>query len=600
MKKLYNKPEMKKSMIALLLILISASCTPGADTGIAETYIHDIQGCNHTSPFAGKKVSNIRGVVTQKISNGFFMQSVEVDQMDCSSEGIFVFTRDYPSVMVGDLVMVDGKVEEYNSGKEEDHQLTQTEIIEPNFEVIQTGVDVSEPILLNDLMRLRPDTVIENDGMSDFDIQQDGLDFYESLESMLVEIDQAIVVGAKNSYNEIVVIPASEAQNNILSIQGALLETAVDRNPERLVIKLPENDERNINIGDRITTPIIGIMYYSYDNYKLLSLNPIEVTKANPTITPFEKHANGLSIATYNLENLSPFDHENRISAFANQIVAILSSPDILVLNEVMDDSGSVDDGEVTADRNLQRLLNAIIDQGGPVYEFSYIDPENNQDGGIAGGNIRCVLLYRIDQGIKLAEPVNQDEDLLVLHDRLLVRSNPMRIGIREAIFKNSRKPVLWLLEKENKQFLVIGIHSLSKGTNDPEWGNQQPPEQPSDTTRIGQAKMINAFVDEILSQNGSFPVFIAGDANDVPWSETMRSLTGPYLLNVSDFEDEEERYTYIFEGNAQLIDQILINKNLAVNIIQARYMHLNTWMNDMEKLSDHDPVIVEVELNQD
>ena len=591
---------MKKTIIALILILITASCSPKAAPGISETHIHDIQGCSHTSPFAGKQVSNVRGIVTHKISNGFFVQSDKTDDLDCSSEGIFVFTRDYPSVMVGDLVMVDGKVEEFNSGKMEEYQLTQTEIVDSSYEVIQTGVEVPMPILLDDLVGLRPESIIENDSMSDFDIRQDGLDFYESLESMLVEIDQAIVVGARNTYNEIVVIPASEVTNNILSMQGALLETAEDRNPEKLMIKMPGSDQMDLNIGDQITTPIIGVMSYSYDNYKLLSLNPFEVKNANPFMNPFEKQVDGLTIATYNLENLSPFDDDHRIGAFAGQIVDDLASPDILVLNEVMDDSGSMDDGEVAADQNLQRLVDAIIDQGGPVYEYSYINPGNNQDGGLAGGNIRCVLLYRSDQGISLVEPVNQNKELIIQNGRLMVRSNPLRIGIYDSVFQNSRKPVAWFLEKEDQQFVVIGIHLLSQGTNDPEWGSRQPPEQPSDATRIGQAMLINKFVEEILSLNKNFPVFVVGDANDVPWSETIQILMGESLVNVSDFEDENERYSYIFEGNAQLIDQILINKYLAVNIIQARYMHLNTWMNDMQQLSDHDPVIVEVELTQD
>lgn len=587
---------MRKSIIAIFVILLLASCVPGEDSDPIDTHIHEIQGCSHVSPLVGTKVSNVRGVVTHKISNGFYLQGQDEDELDCSSEGVFVFTRDFPSVMVGDLVMVEGEVAEFNSGEVEEYQLSQTEIINPRIDVIQDNYELPEPILLDDLVDQRPMTVIEDDDMADFDINQGGLDFYESIEAMLVEIDQAIVVGPKNEYNEIVVIPEAARSVNSISTQGALIETDGDQNPERLVIKLAETDKDEIRVGDQLKSPVIGIMSYSYGNYKLLSLNPIEINNASFTIIPFEKVGNGLSIATYNLENLSPYDSLNRVEEIARQIVEMLSSPDVLLLNEVMDDSGSVDDGETGADQNLQRLVNAIIDQGGPEYEFSYISPANNQDGGLAGGNIRSVLLYRLDQGVRLVNPSTGITDIAYQDGQFKIHSNPLRIGNKMTAFSNSRKPSVWLLEKNNQQFFVIGVHLISQGTNAPDWGSQQPPERPSDRQRIDQARALNEFIGDILSSEPDIPIFVVGDMNDDPWSESMQTLVGESLMSASTFDAVDERYSYIFEGNAQLIDQILINKNLARNIIQARYMHLNTYLNSSDQLSDHDPVVVEVE----
>ncbi len=40
-----------------------------------------------------------------------------------------------------------------------------------------------------------------------FDPDEDGIDFFESLESMLASVGGGIVVGSRNTYNEVVIIP---------------------------------------------------------------------------------------------------------------------------------------------------------------------------------------------------------------------------------------------------------------------------------------------------------------------------------------------------------------------------------------------------------
>ena len=71
--------------------------------------IHDLQGCTHRSPYEGKYVSSVRGLVTWKDEQGFFMQGANPDDKECTSEGIYVFTQQYSGVIPGDLVTVNGK-----------------------------------------------------------------------------------------------------------------------------------------------------------------------------------------------------------------------------------------------------------------------------------------------------------------------------------------------------------------------------------------------------------------------------------------------------------------------------------------------------------
>ncbi len=47
-----------------------------------------------------------------------------------------------------------------------------------------------------------------------------------------------------------------------------------------------------------------------------------------------------------------------------------MRSPDIVGLQEVQDGSGSTDDGVTSAAATLQMLVDEIVAQGGPNYEF--------------------------------------------------------------------------------------------------------------------------------------------------------------------------------------------------------------------------------------
>lgn len=361
---------MIKQNVSSLLMLLMVSCAPFDAREKAAINIHDIQGCAHLSPYDGKDVNKIQGIVTHKVSNGFTMQNLNPDEKACTSEGIFIFTGEYPSVLSGDFVEVDGRVDEYFSGSTEDFNLSQTEIIADEIHILQSDQPLPKPILLDEFSDLIPDKVVENDAMDKFDIQEDGLDFFESLESMLIEIDQAIVVAPKNEYNEIVLLPEAFIKLNILSKQGALLQTETDMNPEKMMVKLPSTYDDTVNTGNYLAAPIIGVLDYSYGNFKLLNVNPVSISSVQEVKNSWQPNINGLTIATYNLENLSQFDEGSKYKQIAKQIVDDLSLPDILVLNEVMDNSGTEDDGEVKADKTIEKLIGEIKKRSGVEYNF--------------------------------------------------------------------------------------------------------------------------------------------------------------------------------------------------------------------------------------
>ena len=86
------------------------------------------------------------------------------------------------------------------------------------------------------------------------------------------------------------------------------------------------------------------------------------------------------AVATYNVENLDPSDPADKFARLAQGIVTNLSSPDIVALEEIQDNTGATDDGAVAADQTLD-LFTAAIVAGGP-HEWRQIDPVDLADGG--------------------------------------------------------------------------------------------------------------------------------------------------------------------------------------------------------------------------
>ena len=80
-----------------------------------------------------------------------------------------------------------------------------------------------------------------------------------------------------------------------------------------------------------------------------------------------------LRVATFNVENLDPADDPARIAALATRIVGHLHSPDIVGVQEIQDNNGAVNNGNVDATETLTKLTAAIAaaDTGtGHVYQF--------------------------------------------------------------------------------------------------------------------------------------------------------------------------------------------------------------------------------------
>jgi hypothetical protein len=316
-------------------------------------------------------------------------------------------------------------VNEFFPGNPEDHNLSRTEIELREIKVLSRNNLLPDFVTIPEDLYQVPDRIIEDDQNLLFNPEKDGIDFYESLESMLIRIPAGVVVGPRNSYNEIVILPELFISKNILSQEGALLLQEDDLNPERIILRINPQIDEAVSLGARLVEPVNGVLDYSYGNFKILVNGPVKIEPINLASSSQENPENGLRLVSINVENLSRFDNESRFKKLARLFVKDLNSPDIIVLHEVMDDSGLADDGNVSSQLTIDELVEEIADAGKIRYGSIYLPPEDNQDGGIIGGNIRSVILYRTDSGIQKSTQIIDE----------IAPNNPFRIGEEASVF---------------------------------------------------------------------------------------------------------------------------------------------------------------------
>jgi predicted extracellular nuclease len=575
--------------------------------------IHTVQGANHLSPYAGQTV-RVLGIVTARTSNGFWMQDPSPDADDATSEGIFVFTSSVPSAAatVGDQVSTTGRAQEFRPGGATTGNLTTTELTSPTISVLSTGNPLPVPVVIGNGGRVPPDTVIEDDAVggsvetagSVFDPSHDGLDFYESLEGMRVQLNNAVAVGpTATAFGETPVVGDDGANASVRTYRGGLLLRPGDGNPERITLD-DLTPVQPANVGDHYYGAIIGVVDYNFGNPFLEVTSAPDVTHngvQREATAPVS--AGELAISTFNFENLAATDPQSKFDGLANLIVNNLRAPDLLAGEEVQDNNGvggPLGNTEVDASQTLTRLVNAISAAGGPTYDWRQIDPVYNQDGGAPNGNIRQVILFRTDRGLSFVDRTGAGSTTpnavtgSGASTQLLY--SPGRIAPADSAWNASRKPLAAELMYHGHHLFVIVNHFNSKGGDDPLRGRFQPPNEVTATQRHQQATLVADFVSQISSADPGANVVVLGDLNDFEFSQTVQILEGGGLHDLMNTLPLNERYSYEFEGNAQVLDHIMFSGPLFSRLFFFDPVHVNAEFFD--QVSDHDPSVVRVLLN--
>ena len=600
---------------------MAVNFTAGYTTAVPPIAIHDVQGASHVSALTGQTVTLLPSIVTALrtagSTRGFYVQAADadVDADPATSEGVFVFTGGSSNpaslVTVGDKVQVSGKVSEYRSSS---NYLTLTELGSPyTVTKLSSGNALPAPIILGTGGLIPPSTIIEDDATGNvetsgvFDPVNDGLDFYESLEGMLVQVNDAVATGPTDDFTsnrEISVVGDYGANAGLLTNRGGVVIRSTDYNPERIILNdwiaggptLPM-----INVGAKFPGTTLGVMDYTYGNYKLevISMPAVSDDTLAQEVTAADTLAE-LSVAAFNVENLSPTDDQSKFDTLADLVVNHLMQPDVLAVEEIQDNNGTTNDGTVNAATTWSTLITAIQTAGGPVYEYRQIDPVNDEDGGATGGNIRVGFLFRTDRGLSFvdrpgADATTANSVVLGVSGPELTYS-PGRLDPTNTAFSDSRKPLAGEFMFRGHKVFIVANHFNSKGGDQPLEGRYQPPVLSSEVQRLQQAAVVKGFVQSILALDANANVIVLGDLNDFEFSNPIMLLKEAPLNALIETLPAAERYTYVYEGNSQAIDHTLFSNSLFARPFVYDVVHVNSEF--YNQVSDHEPQVVRIALN--
>ena len=514
---------------------------PAFRTFIGNTVpIWAIQGDGYKSPYVNSYLQT-EGVVTAIFDPddipGFFLQEKETDDDPATSAGLFARAEN-AQVSVGDWLRVGGVVKE-KSG--------QTELLLDELEILPKPSSPFQPVVLHPPAD-----------------EMDAARYYEALEGMLVHAD-GVAVSPISKYGETALL---RPERN--------LQRVMKGDPLGRLIILDDNswtaryDDAaalpfSITTGDAVQD-ITGPLAYTYGQYKVEPIAP-------PFITPgdFERHpslpevgADGFSLATCNAENFfdnkdpnpaSPprpnaKEYRHKAAKIANSIAA-MGYPTLIAFEEV---------------ENVDVLEKVAKQPALEGYPYQAVLVEGRDSRGIDVG-----YLLRSDRAEVLSYTLRLDDEGLFTRGPLLLKS---------LIHTADGEVTLYTLAN----------HFVSMGAGF----------EATEPRRVQQAQWNLDIVREIQAREPDAHIAILGDLNTFLDAPAMNVLYKGGLRHVFEQLPPEERYTYIFQGESETLDHILVTPGLAKLINAVHVLHINADFpppapddESPQRASDHDPVVV-------
>jgi predicted extracellular nuclease len=599
---------------------------------VEEIPIFTLQGAGHLSPHAGAKVSTV-GVVTAVAFNGFYLQDPEGDGDDATSDAIFVFTSSRPSVTARQSLRVTGLVSEFvpggpSTGNLSTTQLSRVSAADPLvIEVLSSGNPLPAPVRLGRRGRIPPAVhvispseivtqidlrVAADAAQNPFNPDEDGIDFFESLEAMRVEVQEPVAVSPTRGFSavssELFTLanggrdaePRRDRTERGGIALGAHPDNRGDQQPERIQIQfdatLYPGAVPPVAVGDRLGD-VVGVVGYNFGNFEV---NATEVVRVFPGGLEEERTSlrggpRNLTIASYNALNLdATSDDDAQRALLAGQIVQRLRSPDIIALQEIQDNNGEqggMGNPETDASQTLGSLAAAIAAAGGPAYAFADVAPAPNTSGGAPGGNIRVSYLYRTDR-VQLLTLQSVTPEVL------------SAIGSPEAgAFEDSRNPLAASFGFKGEIITVVNNHFSSRSGSTPIFGAIQPFTQVAEEAREAQARAVHDYVASLLEVDRRARVLVVGDFNTFEFTDDLTELlpgSDRILRDILREMEDDNRYSFIFDGNSQLLDHMLATRSL-LDDAEFDVVHLNVdfpvLFGEVEA-SDHEPLVARFRLD--
>jgi predicted extracellular nuclease len=573
----------------------------------ARTYaIHELQGTNSTSPLVGQFVATTTNIVTALRNNGFFIQAAdgEIDGDPHSSEGLYVSSGSI-NVAVGDAVVVSGIVSEFKPASDPDSP-SRTQISSVAVKYISGSNALPTPIILT-----------TNDTLPN-----GGHERLERFEGMRVRVEALRVVAPTGGFIHETTATATSS-GVFFGVIDPLLRPfrepgihALNPLPSNAPCCVPRFDGNpqllRIDSNGRLgTTPlevasgtilsnVVGPLFYEARNYTILPDGLPDSTGLALPASKLRSQMSDLCIASMNLERfydatddasvgdavLTPEAYGHRLHKAGLLLEQVMHTPDIVGLAEI---------------ENLAVLQNLAATI--PSAPYAALLLPGNDSSGINVGfliNTARVTVVEIAQEGKNATFTNPNTGAQsILHDR-------PPLVLRAAVPDPRSAHALHLT--------IIMTHLRSMiDIDDPAAGPFVRAKRRAQGESVAQLVQQRQSAGEEVVVMGDFNAFEFSDGyadvlgtilgSPAPSNEVVLASAdsvSPDLINLIETLPVLERYSYVFDGNAQALDHILVSRGLQPRVTRFLYLRNNadfpeTCRNDLSsphRISDHDPAI--------
>lgn len=521
--------------------------------GAPSTPLHAVQGDGDVSPLAGQSVS-VEAVVTAVFPGadqlgGFFLQSPAFDADARTSEGVFVFEG-------ADTSQVDvGQLVRVTGRVSEFYGLTQLN----ELERVSICADAeSVPVAL-------PWPPASGEAL-------------EAFEGMLVRVAPPLTLSdsyrlerfgelSLSSTRRFVASDGSTARSSTsLSVDdGAREEHAWP------IALLP--DAAPPRLGDEVTG-VTGVLGYAYGRYVLLPTEPLAWNKRSRPVAP--RLSGNFAVAALNLDNYfitlgargaaSAAERERQRSKLGALIAGL--DADLLALTELENDGGAA----------AEDLLRAA-ERAGALGSYRVASTPS----GAGSDAIRSGLLYRSERLTAVAEAELE----------------------LDPAFR--RPPLVQRFDVRGFALTVIVVHLKSKRCEEPSETSC------GDAARLAESHALVDIARRRSLEPGTDGVLLLGDFNAYPHEEPVQEIVREGFDEFLAEVPAAERYSYVFDGAAGLLDHAFGSLSLSRRLVGAAIWHVNAdesslldyrldnppelFQPDAFRASDHDPIVLSFDL---
>ncbi|AXH95824.1 hypothetical protein DV701_06495 [Ornithinimicrobium avium] len=556
------------------------------------TLVGAVQGSGASTPMPGASVT-VRGTVVGYFPDfkGFFLQD-DGDTDPATSDGIFVFTDGPADVSVGDEVAVTGTAKE---------AFTVTQLADPSYEVCASETQLPEPTEVTmPLVDHEPYESMYITFPQDLAIQE----YYGY--GRYGEIVLGLGDDMLRQYQPTAVYEPGSAEAAALAEYNAANRITLDdglsgQNPAFL--RHPNGEAFTLDNrfrGGDLVTDATGVLDYRFNLWRIQPTEGATYTAANPR--PAVPEVGGTTtVGSFNVLNyfttLTSQDPNARGAdtpeEFARQqakIVAAINAMDADVVGLIeIENNGDV---AVSA---LVEALNAAAGED----RWDYVPT-----GKIGTDAITTAFIYQPE----LVEPVG---DFAILDSTVDAR-----------FLDDKNRPALaqTFADLENDgQVTVVVNHLKSKGSACDDVGDPQDPDGQGNCnlTRTNAADALGDWANGDPTETGTDDVLIIGDLNSYDKEDPIDALKADGFSDLLLEHVGEFAYSYVFDGMLGYLDYAMASASLDDKVTGAQAWHINAdepsvldydmsfkppaqdvlWAPDAYRSSDHDPVLVGLEL---